>query len=184
MSKLADVTSFSIAIFIAKGNSGVCYHVTMTYVKRLFAGLRFLQRFDDVIGFSKLERNIYVGNACIQYAIFHRPQARTGDATSNTTGAAVTQTQASVIRISPQKVGSLSVHSIPMIMATANKLEPPKSSILLPISSSNILERALTSAEVIVVFFWLKIHSFSKFVINREWFFGRANKIRKPSYEK
>lgn len=77
-----------------------------------------------------------------------RPQARTGDA-SSTSSNNVSQSQASVIRISPQKVGSLSVHNIPMYMtATANKFETSKPSVLLPISQSNILERALTSSEV------------------------------------
>lgn len=79
-----------------------------------------------------------------------RPQARTGDATSNTASSAVTPTQPGVIRISPQKVGSLAVHSVPMLIANTNKLEAQKPSILLPISGSNILERALTSAEVII----------------------------------
>ncbi|XP_065214951.1 putative transcription factor capicua [Planococcus citri] len=76
-----------------------------------------------------------------------KPQARSGDATNNPSTVTVTQSQASVIRISPQKVSSLSVHSIPMLVGPDTKLEPPKQQILLPISRSNILERALTSAE-------------------------------------
>ncbi len=86
-----------------------------------------------------------------------RPQARTGDASSSSVS--ISQSPASVIRISPQKVASLSVQNIPMYMSSANnKFDTTKPSILLPITTrgSNILERALTSEVSYLIIFYIK----------------------------
>lgn len=80
----------------------------------------------------------------ITCSVFIRPQARSGDTSSQTVS--VPQSLSTVIRISPHKVEPSVVQNIPASVLTA-KYEPNKSTIAvtLPIARSNILEKALTS---------------------------------------